>query len=151
MSLDVYLSMPTDGNAPEPRDAIFVRENGRTVEITREEWSRRFPDREPVMVRISTDDDRAYHDNITHNLGQMAEAAGIYKHLWRPDEIGVTRAAQLIEPLKDGLALLQSEPAKFKAFDPSNGWGNYDGLVRFVADYLAACIRMPRAEVRVSR
>lgn len=23
--------------------------------------------------------------NITHNLNAMAEAAGIYKHLWRPE------------------------------------------------------------------
>ncbi len=151
MSLDVYLSMPTDGNAPKPRDAIFVREEGRTVEITRKEWDRKYPDREPCVVQISQDDDRGYSANITHNLGEMAGAAGIYKHLWRPEEVGITRAAQLIEPLKDGLAALQSDPVKFKAFNPSNGWGNYDGLVRFVADYLAACIRMPRAEVRVSR
>lgn len=27
--------------------------------------------------------------NITHNLGAMAEAAGIYRHLWRPEEVGV--------------------------------------------------------------
>lgn len=27
--------------------------------------------------------------NITHNLGRMADEAGIYKHLWRPEEIGM--------------------------------------------------------------
>ena len=26
--------------------------------------------------------------NITHNLGAMAKEAGIYMHLWRPDELG---------------------------------------------------------------
>lgn len=31
--------------------------------------------------------------NITHNLGRMAKEAGIYQHLWRPEEIGVTKAA----------------------------------------------------------
>ena len=34
----------------------------------------------------------AYSANITHNLGKMAEEAGIYKHLWRPEEIGITKA-----------------------------------------------------------
>ena len=149
MSLDVYLSMPTEGNA-ESRSAIFVREDGRTVEITREEWDQRYPGREPVTVEVGARSD-GYSANITHNMDAMADAAGIYKHLWRPDEIGITTASQLVEPLKDGLAVLQSDPAKFKASNPSNGWGDYDGLVRFVADYLAACIRMPNAEVSVSR
>lgn len=26
--------------------------------------------------------------NITHNLGEMADKAGIYKACWRPEEIG---------------------------------------------------------------
>jgi hypothetical protein len=37
-----------------------------------------------------------YSDNITHNLGEMADAAGIYKALWRPEEIGITKAAELV-------------------------------------------------------
>jgi len=40
-----------------------------------------------------------YDANITHNLGEMADEAGVYKHLWRPEEIGLTKAAELIEPL----------------------------------------------------
>jgi hypothetical protein len=29
----------------------------------------------------------SYQSNITHNLGSMAEAAGIYQALWHPEEI----------------------------------------------------------------
>lgn len=47
-----------------------------------------------------------FGSNITHNLGEMAEEAGIYKHLWRPEEIGITKADQLIAPLREGLARL---------------------------------------------
>jgi hypothetical protein len=36
-----------------------------------------------------------YDANITHNLGAMAKAAGIYMHLWRPDEIGIKTASEL--------------------------------------------------------
>lgn len=27
-----------------------------------------------------------FNRGITHNLNKMAEAVGIYKHLWRPEE-----------------------------------------------------------------
>lgn len=98
-------------------------------------------------VRLTT----VYDANITHNLNSMAEAAGIYKHLWRPEEIGITKAGQLVEPLRDGLALLLSDPERFKEFDPENRWGDYDGLVDFVRSYKAACEENPNATVCVSR
>ena len=92
-----------------------------------------------------------YDSNITHNLTKMADAAGIYKYLWRPDEIGVTHAKQLIHPLTVGLAKLRSEPEKFLPFNPVNGWGDYNNLVAFVENYLAACVANPDAIVSVSR
>lgn len=92
-----------------------------------------------------------YSANITHNLNAMAEAAGIYQHLWRPEEIGITNAAQLIEPLERGLAALRADPAKFQAFNAKNGWGLYEHLVAFVEEYIAACRDNPDAEVRARR
>lgn len=92
-----------------------------------------------------------YSDNITHNLGRMADAAGCYYHLWRPDEIGITRAEELIEPLRAALDRLKADPDKFKEFDAPNGWGRYENLVQFVSEYLAACKESPDAEVSVSR
>lgn len=92
-----------------------------------------------------------YSANITHNLGGMASAAGIYRHLWRPDELSITRAAELIEPLERGLERLRALPDHFRKYDPSNGWGDYNGLVRFVANYLDACRAHPEAHVKVSR
>ncbi|MEO7345071.1 MAG: hypothetical protein ABIU85_09580 [Methylotenera sp.] len=89
--------------------------------------------------------------NITHNLNKMAKDAGIYSHLWRPDEIGIVTASQLIEPLRAGLALLKSDPLRFQNFDASNGWGKYENLVSVVEDYLAACVENPNATVEVSR
>lgn len=92
-----------------------------------------------------------YSRNITHNLGEMAEAAGIYKHLWRPEEIGIARASQLITPLEEGLALLKSDPERFIEFNSPNGWGMYEHFVPFVEDYLHACKQWPLAVVSVSR
>ena len=147
MSLDVYLS----GTKPAARaGGIFIREGGSTKEISREEWDRLNPGRDPVTVEES-EGPEIYWRNITHNLGKMAGQAGIYEALWCPDEVGYTHAKHLIEPLQTGLVRLRAKPEKFKAYNPSNGWGDYDGLVEFVADYLGACISNPDAEVRVSR
>jgi hypothetical protein len=92
-----------------------------------------------------------FDNNITHNLGTMAAAAGVYKHLWRPEELGITRAEELIEPLRVGLATLKADPERFRKHNPPNGWGTYEGLVTFVENYLRACEENPDALVSVSR
>ena len=89
--------------------------------------------------------------NITHNLGKMADAAGIYKALWRPEEIGITKASQLVKPLTDGVHTLVEQPTHFKQFNSMNGWGMYEHFVPFVAEYLEACRNNPDADIRVSR
>lgn len=92
-----------------------------------------------------------FERNITHNLNRMADEAGIYGVIWRPEENGIETAAQLIEPLRTGMALLKANPDRFKALNPPNGWGRYEGLVTFVEAYLAACIENPDATVEASR
>jgi hypothetical protein len=89
--------------------------------------------------------------NITHNLNKMTQEAGIYEALWRPEEIGITTAGQLIGPLRHGLDLLRSDPARFIALNPSNGWGSYADFVPWVEGYLAACQAYPKAKVEASR
>lgn len=93
----------------------------------------------------------AYWANITHNLGAMAKEAGIYMHLWHPEEIGISVASDLVAPLSAGLALLASEPSRFKRFDSPNGWGLYRNFLPWVAEYLEACRNNPDARVEVSR
>jgi hypothetical protein len=92
-----------------------------------------------------------YSANITHNLVAMAEAANIYMPLWRPEEIGITKASEIVEPLRAGLALLEAEPEKFEAHNSPNGWGLYKHFVPFVRNYLEACENSPDANVSVSR
>ncbi len=89
--------------------------------------------------------------NITHNMGAMAKEAGIYQVLWRPEEIGITKAEQLIRPLTGGLDALVADPDHYRTFNPANGWGDYDGFVEFVRTYRDACINNPDADVEVSR
>ena len=100
---------------------------------------------------VNENGDQVYWSNITHNLAAMAESAGIYKHLWRPEEIGITKAGELIEPLREGLYRMVDNPSKFKIHDAPNGWGMYQHFVPWVAEYLEACVKTPDAKVEVSR
>ena len=100
--------------------------------------------------RIDTDH-RLYSSNITHNLNRMAEAAGIYMHLWRPEEIGIDTAEQLIEPLAEGIRKLLANPKQMRTYNASNGWGMYEHFVPFVQEYLAACTEHPTARVEACR
>jgi hypothetical protein len=100
---------------------------------------------------IISENEEVYSANITHNLTTMAAEAGLYEYLWRPDESKVTKAYQLIMPLRGGLRTLEENPKRFKEFNPPNGWGNYDGLVEFTKNYLKVCEQYPDADVFVSK
>lgn len=92
-----------------------------------------------------------YTDNITHNLSTMARAADLYECLWRPEELGITHAYQMIPRLEEGLAKLRANPAEYEKYNPENGWGNYVGLVCFVNQLLQACKEDPDAKVHACR
>ena len=49
------------------------------------------------------------------------------------------------------LLQLMNEPDEFKKYNPPNGWGSYEGLLKFVRDYRNACEDYPDAEIEVSR
>ena len=97
------------------------------------------------------DDEQVYWANITHNLGKMAGEAGIYEALWRPEEIGKTKASEIVELLEKGLADLKARPEHFEKLNSPNGWGMYEHFVPFVEKYLEACKEYPDAIIEVSR
>lgn len=92
-----------------------------------------------------------YSANITHNLGKMAVAAGIYEALWCPEKIGAKKAEDIVPILVVGLDALKADPEGFRIFDAPNGWGRYEHFVPFVEQYLAACQANPEATISVSR
>lgn len=106
-------------------------------------------------VYLSTEVDgnevELYSANITHNLNIMADKAEIYLPIWRPDEVEIKTAKELIAPLADGVKKLKSDPDYFKTLNASNGWRMYSDFVPWVEDYLEACKKYPSATVSVSR
>lgn len=83
--------------------------------------------------------------SVTHNLGKMADAAGIYQAVWRPGEHGFTDAGILIPVLEVGVERMESDPAKFEALNPENGWGSYERFLPWLKNYLEACKEHPKA------
>ena len=88
--------------------------------------------------------------NVTHNLNKMAEAVGLDKVLWNPEQIGITSAFQMIAPLETAIKELDANPEKYKAFNPSNGWGNYDIFVSFCRSVLQTCRKNPDAVIEAA-
>jgi hypothetical protein len=145
MSLDLYLYQQTgDLKEWEERKAASLKEADDMkglIPLINEYYDEKRPQKEPV-----------FHANITHNLNKMADEAGIYYHLWRPDEIGITKAKELIRPLKKARELMIEKGRQhWVQFEPSNKWGTYEGFMSFIVAVIAACEEYPEADVNVSR
>lgn len=92
-----------------------------------------------------------FSTNITHNLIRMAEEAGIYGAVWRPEENGIESAGQLIPILEAGIDRMLADPEKYKKHSASNGWGTYEQFLPWLRELLSACKGNPDATVRASR
>jgi hypothetical protein len=114
--------------------------------------------------------DYLYEANITHNMNIMAGEAGLYDPIWRPHRLkpdydrsfthiqewehedkNPSIAGDIIKPIERGLADLKARPDYFKKFNPPNKWGDYDGFLRFVENYLEACKANPTSRIFISR
>ncbi len=147
MSLDVYLTHKTP--TTQKGTGVFIRDGGSNRELSIAEVKERWPESGIVESKFQTNE--VYSANITHNLGEMASAAELYYPLWRPEEINISKAKQLIVHLAKGLESLIEKPDYYKTFNPENGWGTYEVLLTLVKNYLKACIDNPDADVSVSR
>lgn len=104
-------------------------------------------------IPISRTTEVVFEANITHNLRRMADVAGFYGPLWRPEEQAppIRHARELAPALEEGLRRLRAEPLLFKAYDSLSGWGAYDDFLPWLERLLAACHEHPDAEIQVCR
>ena len=147
MSLDVSLISKTP--ITKKGTGVFIRENGKNKELTVEEVREKFPN--AVVEENEFETECVFDANITHNLNKMADAAGIYEACWRPEEIGATKASDIIPILEKGFEDMKARPDYFKQFDSENGWGLYIHFLPWVESYLNACREYPDAIIEVSR
>jgi len=133
--LDVYLTFPKYG--------IFEMGQRISPKEFRKQQS-------PVIPPIQPLDDEkglvVFHTQITHNLVPMAEAAGIFYEIWRPQNYGISMAQQLIIPLWSGLNRLRASSNLFKPYSHPR-FGDYNEMINFVEEYLDACMVWQYAHV----
>lgn len=89
--------------------------------------------------------------NITHNLNKMADVAGFYKALWRPEEIPITKAKELLPYLEKGVADMRENPEKYMYHSAENGWGTYEQFLPWLDTLIQACKDYPESTISVSR
>lgn len=122
------------------------------------------------METFTPENEQLYWANITHNLGKMADEAGIYEALWRPyrlhkdykhfdiyeDEIDFEQsvsiyAKDIIDIVETGLKKLIDKPDYYTKFNSPNGWGTYENFVPWIERYLQALKEYPESKVLVDR
>lgn len=146
MSLDIYIKLKK-GEIAKRGTGIYVRENGKTKELSLEEAKAQYPGHD-VQEYVTTTSE-LWHGNITHNLNKMAMAVNLdgrvkeyfYKMIWHPEDLETDPRENyrtMLLDLGEGLAILKEKPDEFKKHNPENGWGTYDGLVNFVDGYVEA-------------
>lgn len=95
--------------------------------------------------------DSGYSANITHNLNKMAAACGVYKAIWRPEDIPAKFAKDIIPVIEKGLIKLVLNPSEYKKYNAENDWGKYEDFVRFVSEYLEELKKNPNSKIEVLR
>jgi len=104
-----------------------------------------------ITKDIDGNDHTVLSENITHNLTKMADKAGIYDALWRPEEKNYKKAKDIIKVLEAGLKKLKDKPEYYKKFNAPNGWGLYEHFVPFAESILEGCKKYPSAKISCSR
>ncbi len=104
-----------------------------------------------LNVNLFSKNHCVFDANITNNLCVMAKKAGIYKHIWEPEELKIKKANKLIKPLSQGLADMKNRKSYYEKFNSSNGWGLYENFIPWIEEYLNHCIKFPNAVIEVSK
>lgn len=95
--------------------------------------------------------------NITHNLAEMASHipvgdTDLYKACWRPEEIGIKTAGEVLPLLKEGIRYMVDHRKELLEYESPNGWGTYNGFMKFLLNYKQACEdNDPECEIYASR
>lgn len=101
-----------------------------------------------------------WSSNITHNLVEMAShipvtygktQTTLYKVVWRPEELGITTTTQVYRPLLEGIGYMIRNRLDLLQYNPENGWGDYNGFLKFLLNYKQAIEDYPECEIEASR
>jgi hypothetical protein len=50
-----------------------------------------------------------------------------------------------------GVERMKADPAHYEAMNPENGWGDYEGALKYLEQLYEACTRHPKATIAIWR
>jgi len=84
--------------------------------------------------------------NYTSNVsGMWTEALG-----HRLGDLKDKTAGDCIDALKQAVDAMEADPAKYRAMNPANGWGDYEGALDYLRRLWVACASYPKATIWIS-
>jgi hypothetical protein len=89
--------------------------------------------------------------NITHNLISMAEALGIYRKVWRPEENNIIYCKDMISHIQKAILLLKSDPEYYIKYNAPNQCGDITDMIIFLQEYYVICKKYPNCKIEASR
>ena len=87
-----------------------------------------------------------YSANYTGNVCPMWEMADVYEALYDSDKV---EASAIIPILEDGIQDMLAYATDYRKLNPPNGWGDYEGALKFLQRLLGACYLHPKALIHV--
>jgi hypothetical protein len=102
-----------------------------------------------VSLYINTGGDseaEVFWRNMTSNVAPMWRKAGADL----ADFAGKT-AGDCVADLQAAIRAMEAEPETYRAMNPANGWGDYEGCLDFLKSIRDACATHPACTVHISR
>lgn len=85
--------------------------------------------------------------NYTHNVTPMWTKAGVYESLYESE--GKT-ASEILPTLREGYKQMVDNSSEYEKLNPENGWGSYDGALKFLKEFIKACEQDPDGIIHIS-
>lgn len=54
-------------------------------------------------------------------------------------------------PILRGIERMRTDPARYEAMNPENGWGDYEGALKYLERLYEACTQHPKATIAIWR
>lgn len=84
--------------------------------------------------------------NYTSNVsGMWTDALG-----YRLADLKGRTAGDCIDDLRRAVADMEARPDHYRAMNPPNGWGDYEGALDYLRQLHDACCAHPKAEIYIS-
>lgn len=84
--------------------------------------------------------------NYTSNAARMWGLALGYSL----GELADRNAGDSLPVLTAAVDRMTADPAAYRALEPSNGWGDYEGALAYLTALRDACLVHPRAQIHIS-